>query len=684
MKFIKADLVDSVGTSYDQTRTTIQGRVSQKTIDGRPVLGPPLNKYIDVVADSTALVVPILTHLTSNGRLFSIGTETNGFSFISLHEFDLNTGNKTFIGSIRVQLAEIAATTTTFRGFKVLDNPGNTGWKIYIATTGSVLINGGTFCVNNVDRADFISVGFTPFDNAIGLNQKATYLLQSPSELGAATLNVSSAGLTLDSVNGRVYTHNGSSTVHQYYAFDTSASLDCPAQAGTIDAGTDRIAILAHGFAENDPIQISSLVGGAGLTNNTKYFTRNVTADDFQISTTTGGGIINITTNGTVNVSRAFGATADAFVFKTGNLPVLAGTLLATNSEYFATPQHTTNAGESCIFFATSSTLYLGRISDLSNGSTTWPSLVGSNLLGTANQIIAPTAAAAVWSNVLDKAIYLTATNTFVMKPIENNTINKIFGGVTNKYLEGFSSDVSNLQLNAVVSNLDIEEGWMVVTSNATVGQRGCILSDIRSDELFDYSSIVTKVLSTPSSIYKFVTSLDKLFAFTGSLKILYRTSGFGSISGGWVEIPFVEDLSSVASGTQVQFKILFDTLGLDTSIPAQIYEFILGLQDLNEISANWEYSHDESNPTLNQVVYRLKVPYSISVPNLRHTVRDLNDTVVANHTLSSNGSFFEYSIDSGVNWLSVGAIPNVVGTLLRYTNNSLPAEQLRPAIQEA
>lgn len=685
MKFINADLTASVGGTYDQTRTTIQGRVFQKTIDGEDVLGPPLNKYVDVVADTTNQVIPILSHLTSNGRLFSIGGETNGFVFISLHEMNMNTGAMSYVGVIRAQLAEIAATTTVIRGFKVLDNPGSTGWRIFIATTASILINGGTFCVNNVDKADFISVGFTAFDSASGLNQKATYLLQTPTELGVNTLNVQSAGLILDPPNSRVYVHNGVSTAHQYYAFDASASLNCPTQAGVIDAGTDRVTIVGHGFLDNDPVLLTNLVGGAALTNNTKYFVRNSTVDDFQLSATTGGAAINITTNGTVDVCRAFGSTADAFVFKTGNLPTLVGTLLLTNSEYRAIPQHTSNAGNECIFFATSSTLYLGAISELSSGVTAWPSLVGSNLLGTVNQITTPTALSAVWSDVLDKAIYITATSTLVMKPIQNNTIDKIFGGVTNSYLEGFTSDTINLQLNALISNLDIEDGWIVATSNATVGQRGCLISDIKSDELFDYSYIVTKVLDTPSSAYKFVTTLDKLFAYTGSLKVFYRTSGFGSISGGWLEIPFSEDLSGITTaGTQVQFKISFDTLGLDTSIPAQLCDFILGLSDLNSISNNWEYTHDDTNPATNQVTYRLKKSYSSFVPNLRHTVRDLSDTLVANHTTAADGSFFEYSTDNGVNWLSLGTIPNVVGTLIRYTNNSLPSQELRPALQEA
>jgi hypothetical protein len=41
MKLVDLGLLESVGSTYDQNRTTIQGRVTQRTIDSKPVLGPP-------------------------------------------------------------------------------------------------------------------------------------------------------------------------------------------------------------------------------------------------------------------------------------------------------------------------------------------------------------------------------------------------------------------------------------------------------------------------------------------------------------------------------------------------------------------------------------------------------------------------------------------------------------------
>jgi hypothetical protein len=151
------------------------------------------------------------------------------------------------------------------------------------------------------------------------------------------------------------------------------------------------------------------------------------------------------------------------------------------------------------------------------------------------------------------------------MKQVVNNSIDGIFGGNNNKYFEGFVNDIVEYQMTNI-QGIDLEQGWLATLgiSNVT-GQRGVYLADLRSDARFDHSFIVTKVLDTPSSIYQFISTLDKYFEFTGSLEVHYRTSGFGSVSGGWIPLPFSEDLSSVASGTQVQFKILFDTLGLDT-----------------------------------------------------------------------------------------------------------------------
>lgn len=686
MKSVKAGLLDNVVNVYDQTKTTIQGRITSKVIGGDTVLGPPLNNYIDTVADSSGLTIPVLSYLSPNGRLFSVGAETGGVAYISLHDIDMNTGAKTFVGNIRISLADLATTTHTYRGFKVIDD-GVTGWRIFLATTGSVAINGGLYCVNGVDKADFLPVGFTPFPFAstAGTNLKATYLLQDPSAIGVGQLNIASTGVTLDRPNNRVYVHNGTAATHQYYVYSSNAVLDCPVAAGlVIDAATDTVTHVGHTFLNNDPVFISNLSGGTGLANNTTYFVRNPTATTYQLSATSGGAIINVTANGTADICRAFGTTGSAFVHKTGNLPALSGVLIQSDSEDYAVPGHTTNAGEPCIFFCTTTNLYLGRISELTSGTTLWPSLVTSNLLGSPNQITTPTLIIATWSNVLDRAVYLTNTYVFVAKQVVNNSIDKIFGSVSNLYREAFAlSETQELGFINITA-LDIEDGWLTVTASAT-GQRGNILCDLRSDSFFDYSYIVTKVLNTPASTYKFLEVCEKLSASTGSIDLFYRTSGFGSISSGWISLPFGDDLTPFASGDQVQFKLRFNTYRLGGSIPKQLKEVFLGLESLFEVSDNWEVSRDlSSNLTPSRVAFRLKEAYAVSVPTLYFRAYDLSNALLIDNNSVTNSGNFEYSTDNGLSWLPLGTIPNVVGTIIRYTFTTPPGVDIRPSLKES
>lgn len=685
MKTVKANLLRDVVSVYDQNKTTIQGRITQKTIDGAQVLGPPLNRFVDVVTDTSVAssVIPTGSYLSPNGRLFTLGTFSGGVLPISLHEVNLATGATVFVGTIRVPFPNLAATTQIVRGFKVLD-AGTTGWRLFVATTGSILINGGLFCVNNVDRSDFLPAGAgTLFAFATGLNQKAVYFMQDPANIGVGQLNTISTGLTLDRPNNRVLVHNGINTTHQFYVYSSNAALNCPLTTGvTIDQATDRLTQPAHGYVDNTPIFLTNLVGGAGLTNNTTYFVRNATANDYQISGTSGGAIINITTNGTVDVCRAFGTTGSGWIHRTGNLPALSGTLINLDSEDYAVPGHTSNAGQPCVFFCTTTNLYLGRISELTSGATAWPSLVTSNLLGTLNQIVNPTLAIATWSTVLDRAVFLTNANILIMKQVVNNSIDKIFGGANNIQREGSVNNAIPLQWITAAS-LDIEDGWLALTGT-TASQRGNFVADLRSDSFFDYSYIVTPVLNTPDAIYQFITTTDKLYDDTGSLSVQYRTSGFGSVTGGWAPIPFADDLSAIMSANQIQFKINFSTLGLDTSIPAQIQEFFLGYESLFAVSDNWEVSRDlSSNLTPSRVAFRLKQTYGTSVPQLFFRAYDLSSNLLLTANTVANAANFEVSTDNGLTWLPLGTIPNTVGTLLRFTFTTPPGVDIRPSLKE-
>lgn len=692
MKYLKADLVNDVVGTYDQTKTTVQGRVASKVISGTTVLGAPLSKFIDVFTDSGQ--TPTGVYCTDNGRLFVLGTSVNGTSYdtlpILLYDFNLTTGAYSYVGRIDIQLPNLAASVHTVRTFKVIDS-GTTDWKIFIGTSSTVAINGGLFLVNKIDKTDFVSIGFPIIPMATSSDAKAVYFLQDPANIGVGQLNIATTGGILDTTTNRIYIHNGISATHQYYVYSTNTAPTWSSASVTGTAATDIISDVGHTFVNNTPVIFSAITGGTGLVAGLPYFVVNSVAGvSYQLSLTSGGAAINFTTDITsATIGRAWGTTGSNFVHKTGNLPALTGTLLLTDSEDKAIP---VNAplnggilnGNSCAFLSTSTNLYLGLLSELTSGAVTWPSLTTANILGSVNEITAPTNAFASWSNSLDAATYVTNTSKFITKQVVNNQIVSIAGELNNQYYEGFVVDTVSLGLVTVVG-IDNASGWLFA-AGGTIGQRGIIAVDYLSDQIYDLCYIVTKVLSNPNSALKFITSYEKLYDITGNIKVQYRTSGFGSITGGWIDLGSFSDLSaSVITSNQIQFKILFNMQSEGSSSPAQINELLIGVDANNGISDNWEFSDDFSdNGVPSRTAFRLKIAYPSSVPQLYYRAYDLSDALLINHNTVTNASNFEYSTDNGTTWLPLGTIPNTVGTLVRYSFTSPPGVDIRPGLKES
>jgi len=269
------------------------------------------------------------------------------------------------------------------------------------------------------------------------------------------------------------------------------------------------------------------------------------------------------------------------------------------------------------------------------------------------------------------------------MKQFINNDIDYIFGELNNTYYEGFSIPETPQLGLITVGGLDLEDGVLYVTGTTT-GQRGFLTVDLRSDSSYDYSYIVSPVLNTPSAVLKVITSVEQLYSSTGNIKVQYRTSGFGSISGGWVNLPSFSDLSGYASGSQIQFKILFNMHSEESSSPAQISELYLGYETITESSEHWEFSDDNSvNTVPSRIAYRLKNVYATSVPTLYFRAHDLTDTLLTTKNTVTNAAEFEYSTDNGMTWLPLGTIPNTVGTLVRYSLPSGFGVDIRPSLRE-
>lgn len=783
MKLLDTELLASVGGTYDQTRTTIQGNIENKTFNGVPVLGSPATKFIDVVTDS-GIQPNGFSFCTTNNRLFIIGAAIGAVAGtaqqhpILLYNFNLTTGASSYVGRIVVQLPISGTTAHAFRSIKVIDNPGTTGWKIYL-TTLQTFLQSGQFLVNNVDQADFVQGASPPpisYPIAAGTNQKAVYHLgqTSPSnnQTGVPTLGtpvvftipshgflngdqvfissqtgpawtastfavntryfvvnaglntfqlsatfggvaiaaaagptsvvinqlnteIEPAGAVLDFAANRLYTHTGLAAAHQYFVRDTSVNPTYLADSGvTITAAAPgKVQIIGHGYKVNDPVMILSGSVPGGLALATVYFVTNPTANDFELSATAGGVGITTSTAGLVTIGRAWGYTNSGWLHRTSILPALTGVILLTDSENQATPvdapvNGATLNGNSCAFFATTTNMYLGLLSELTSGTTTWPSLTTSNYAGTLGQYVIPVAINASWSNSIDQAIVALNTVKFLTKKVINNQVDTVFGQMGIRQYEAVNPQQVEMEFLAVPQGFSNQFGWLfaVGPTSATQAQRGVIAMDLKSDISCSTSYIVTKVLSfVPTTTIKRLKATVENEDPGSQLEVFYRTSGFGSISGGWTVID-PDDIQSLGSVSQIQFKLGVKVQCIGKSTPLQISSFAVGYDTLEEMSDNWEYSYDDSSvgsPT--RCGFRLKATYAAAIPStLTFRAFDLSNTQLVSQSITSNPGNFQYSTDNGSTWLSLGVVPNVVGTLIRYTFTSPPGVDIRPSLRDS
>jgi hypothetical protein len=781
MKTLDLELLASTGTSYDQTRTTLAGRVSQRTIDSKPVLGPSPTRFIDVFSDTLGGITPTNTlFASSNSRIFILGAISGTLLPIICYEFNAVTGVPTYIGRINIRLPQSPAIVHTIRSLKVIDS-GTTGWKIYLTAVGTVLLAGsGTLLVNKIDRADFTQVSPPTIEFANGNDQKAVYQLGRLASMNSRSMTVTlgtpvkfnltahgfvnndqvyftsqvgtawtastfavntkyfvrnasandfelsasfngasigaAAGPTsvvmqelnqeidaaasiLDYDANRLYVHVGVSATHQYYVRNTSVAPTYQTQSVVIQLGSPaKFQLTAHGYTENEPIQIISGALPTGFALNTTYFVRNLTANDFELSATAGGASINNTNiTSTVVVGRAFGYTNSQWLHKTNILPALSGTLLLTDSERNATPTNSPLNGpllnnQSCAFFATGATgatMYVGRLDELTSETLLWPSLTAFNYQGSLNQFIPPVPAAASYGDSIDRVIFLggpatTSAFKIFVKRIENNLMTMNFGEFGADWYEAIVRDSFELRFGAIPVNFTNQNGWLFV-AGSTAGQRGIIASDLRSDCVFDFSFIVSKVLSLPqNAIIRSLDIFKELSNVSGEVDVFYRISGFGSISGGWIALDH-EQISSIAGVSNIQFKICFKTQSIGHSSHIQVSGAKISYEAAEELSDNWEYSFEHSSSSIpTRVGFRLKKGYAIAVPStLTFRAFDLAGAGLISHSITAEPSRFEYSTN-GTSWLPLGTIPNVVGTLLRYTFFSPPGVDVRPGLKDS
>lgn len=502
-------------------------------------------------------------------------------------------------------------------------------------------------------------------------------------------------GAALDDATGMLYTMEGLPASYEIWVRDLSAisptysfSAGASAAVGTPGVITTTA---PHGFKNDDTIQILAGTLPAGTALKTIYYARNVTSTTLEISTTPGGSSIAFTSSGTIDIGRPWGWTPAGWSFKTQMLPAVTGAFLLTDA---AMVTQVTNAplngslnGEKCIFFATASFMHIGKISDIVANSPAWASLTQFNYLGQTGQFATLGAVIhATYSKVLDRALFVViGTPKLISKEIKNNEFHSIFGDIGFNAYETFANENLELRTLAAPTSIQNESGWIFLNST-TVGQRGILAMDLRGDTLVGTSFVVSKVVTLPNSAVLKSLSFDVERKIGGAdLDVYYRTNNFGSVSGGWINIPDYENFTIVGA-TQIQFKIGYKVQCIDKTLPLQIASMSLAYEAAEELSDNWEYSFDDSSSAIpTRVGFRLKQSYATSVPStLSFRAYDLSGVQLVDHDITNEASRFQYSTDGGATWLALGTIPNTVGTLVRYTFLSPPGVDIRPSLKDS
>ena len=133
MRYLSTNLQGSVTGTYDKTKTTVAGLVTQKVINTKNVVSPPLTKFIDVFTDSAGTVTPSgVMYASPTGRLWILGTVASAATPVAYYNFNYTTGVYSYGGRVNISFPNSAATTHTVRFLRVNDtNASNI--KVYVS-----------------------------------------------------------------------------------------------------------------------------------------------------------------------------------------------------------------------------------------------------------------------------------------------------------------------------------------------------------------------------------------------------------------------------------------------------------------------------------------------------------------------------------------------------------------------
>lgn len=626
MKVQALGLQTSLVTSYSQTATTLQGNIGSRSItDGngaKTVLGPQPVLFSDV-EDDTGAAPSGLHASTGNGRVFVNKGFVAGLLTMSYYLKTTTSGvtSLAWQGDLKFQFTNTGAYTV--HGMEIDDTTAS-AMNFHFITTNTTAIQGGWYAAFGINQTAFVKVSVQTIPVATAGSQTATlYQIGDTTTQAAQTLTVGD-GLGNDPTNAFIYFLNGAAATPKVYKFVNTVPTTSP----------------TAGYSQ---------------------------------------------ANGTIVI--------------TATLPALAGTILLVNNMKLVTvigawsSNSPASTAAPVLTFITSTTLYNFKVSDVTNGATSLPSLMSGNMSNGVDLL--PTASLGQYSGTIDKFVILTSLGLIIVKQGINNDSNMKFLSAGAAYVKTETGGTTTPPDFGCVTDLclTINSGFAFLSSTA-VGQRGFYTIDLTTDE----SSVANLAAAVPgqinaSIISPVLTNLNitqgTILAFYNELAkrsvkptVQYRTSNFSTGPGAgfdalWTTAPKDGDISTLVNATQVQFRILFTVMALETTNTPQITEGYFIYSDNTQISNFWEGDVDNSTQSGNSpmyVAFRLRYAYASVVPQL--FVRGIDDSgnVIFLFNTITNISVFSYTTNNGTSWTALGTIPNTALTTGVRVNVASPS----------
>lgn len=698
LKTKKIDLVTNAIVSpaaWDSTKPYLSGNARSKLVNGQQSVGSALTKVVDVGNDFNLVPSGINYYDIATSRFFILTTFVTNQARVLLYNIDRQTLVATPVG----QVAITYPATPTFKEL-IVDCSGTTNWKIKVLQTNTTVFFGGLYITQKVDLADFAMVGFPTFNFAFNeTDAKKTYKYVTstqPASLNTSTPGTENVGIVLGmwQSSNVIKVLNGASATARAMHFNNATLPAHTASTVTITIASPCVVSHAsHGRVVGDPVTFQTT--GALPTNlvvGAIYYiiAAGFTANSYQVSTTQGGVAVNTagTQSGVHTAGLPHGeATTNHYLGSSGIItPAFTGTLLTTQNAQLKVKPDAPNIGENYIAINSNSNLYRIKESDLAISSSSFTSLETVNILSTTPSplITAPTVAYAAWVDdpLINRWLYITNSLKIVEKPFLNNTIYRVFGSLFNRGTENQMLETLSFGGIATIGFMQ-SDGVLFLTQNTT-NQRGVLLMDYKSDAAFDYSYILSPVVTINKAILCFINTVEALFESTGTVRFYYKTSGFSGAFSGFTEINTAEELS-LTLGTQVQFAVKTDCATEDASTHAQLIALLISFLDVGAMSDYFAQSNDATvTTTPAKSAFIQKQNRGSAHPKLYFRAYSFNTLdLVAQANTVDNPTLFEYSTNDGLTYNNLGTIPDNKGTIVRYKWASPPGEKVIISINE-